>query len=237
MTKFYVDILTQIKIPTFANQIHSSPKQMRKLTLAILATFIGFTAFSQSFEGTIEFKRLLPNDTAVYIYHVKGQKVRIDEMAEDGKTVEGSMIVNLADKKMYALSHDRKLYMERPYKADNSGKMNLELEKSTNSKFINGYKCTQWRVKNKDKDSEITYWVAEGKFDFFLPLLNVINRRDNFATFYTQLPESVGFFPMLAVERNFLRDEKGRLQVTKVNAHNLDNSFLEIPKEYKKVDK
>ena len=193
--------------------------------------------FAQTFEGSIEFKRILPNDTSVYIYHIKGQKVRIDEMGSDGKTVEGSMIVNLTDKKVFALSHDRKLYMERASKAEDQGKSKMEIEKGTNSKFINGYKCAQWRVKNKEKDSEITYWVAEGQFDFFAPLLQVINRKYNFATFYLQVPDTKGFFPMLAVERSMLRDEKGRLQVTKVTGKTIDSSLLEIPKGYTKVDK
>jgi hypothetical protein len=210
---------------------------MRKLTLSAIASLLFLAGFSQSFEGTIEFKRILPNDTSVYVYVVKGQKIRIDELGSDGKTVQGSMLVNIADKKVTALSHDRKLYMDRPFKADDSPKAKLELDKSENSKFINGFKCNQWRVKNKDKDSEITYWVAEGGFDFFKPLLEVINRKDNFATFYLQLPETTGFFPMLAVERSLLRDEKGRLQVTKVTKKNVDASLLEVPKGYSKVDK
>ena len=205
-------------------------------TLAlILVAIVG--AWAQSFEGSIEFKRILPNDTSIYVYHVKGNKVRIDEMASDGKTVEGTMLVNLADKKMFALSHDRKLFMERPYKADDASKMNLEVERSGNTKYINGFECSQWRVKNREKDSEITYWVAEGNFDFFQPLLQTINRKDNFATFYLQVPNTKGFFPMLAVERTLLRDEKGRLQVTKINKKSLDASFMEIPKGYVKVDK
>ena len=194
-------------------------------------------AWAQTFEGSIEFKKILPNDTSIYVYHVKGNKVRIDEMGADGKTLEGSMLLNLADKKIYALSHDRKLYMERPYKNEQASKMNLEVERSANSKFINGFECSQWRVKNKDKDSEITYWVAQGNFDFFLPLLQLLNRKDNFATFYLQVPDTKGFFPMLAVERTLLRDEKGRLQVTKVSKKSPDAAFMEIPKGYVKMDK
>jgi len=194
-------------------------------------------AWAQTFEGSIEFKKILPNDTSIYVYHVKGNKVRIDEMGADGKTLEGSMLLNLADKKIYALSHDRKLYMERPYKNEQTSKMNLEVERSANSKFINGFECSQWRVKNKDKDSEITYWVAQGNFDFFLPLLQLLNRKDNFATFYLQVPDTKGFFPMLAVERTLLRDEKGRLQVTKVSKKSPDAAFMEIPKGYVKMDK
>lgn len=210
---------------------------MKKYLLS-LATFtlIGF-ADAQSFEGSIEFKRIMPNDTAVYVYHVKGDKVRIDEMGSDGKVVEGSMLVNLSDKKMTALSHDRKLFMDRPYKKSDAPKMKLEVERSANSKFINGQNCTQWRVKNKEKDTEITYWVAEGKYDFFVPLLEIINRKDNFSTYYQQVPDTKGFFPMMAVERSLLRDERGRLQVTKVSAKSLDASLFEVPKSYVKVDK
>jgi hypothetical protein len=212
---------------------------MKKFSFTAIALILisVVSAWAQTFEGSIEFKRILPNDTSIYIYHVKGNKVRIDEMASDGKGVEGTMLVNLADKKMFALSHDRKLFMERPFKADESSKMNLEVERSGNTKFINGFECSQWRVKNREKDSEITYWVAEGNFDFFLPLLQTINRKDNFATFYMQVPGTKGFFPMLAVERSLLRDEKGRLQVTKITKKSLDASFMEIPKGYVKVDK
>lgn len=207
------------------------------LTVVSLILVSITAAWAQTFEGSIEFKKILPNDTSIYVYHVKGNKVRIDEMGADGKTLEGSMLLNLADKKIYALSHDRKLYMERPYKNEQTSKMNLEVERSANSKFINGFECSQWRVKNKDKDSEITYWVAQGNFDFFLPLLQLLNRKDNFATFYLQVPDTKGFFPMLAVERTLLRDEKGRLQVTKVSKKSPDAAFMEIPKGYVKMDK
>ena len=207
------------------------------LTVVSLILVSITAAWAQTFEGSIEFKKILPNDTSIYVYHVKGNKVRIDEMGADGKTLEGSMLLNLADKKIYALSHDRKLYMERPYKNEQTSKMNLEVERSANSKFINGFECSQWRVKNKDKDSEITSWVAQGNFDFFLPLLQLLNRKDNFATFYLQVPDTKGFFPMLAVERTLLRDEKGRLQVTKVSKKSPDAAFMEIPKGYVKMDK
>jgi len=207
------------------------------LTVVSLILVSITAAWAQTFEGSIEFKKILPNDTSIYVYHVKGNNVRIDEMGADGKTLEGSMLLNLADKKIYALSHDRKLYMERPYKNEQTSKMNLEVERSANSKFINGFECSQWRVKNKDKDSEITSWVAQGNFDFFLPLLQLLNRKDNFATFYLQVPDTKGFFPMLAVERTLLRDEKGRLQVTKVSKKSPDAAFMEIPKGYVKMDK
>src|SRR3989344_27082 len=87
---------------------------MKKLILSALFAFTGMIiASAQSFEGVIEFKKQTTTDTVNYIYHVKGDKVRLDEIGNKSKKVEGSFIIDLKTNSMVSLSHERKLYIEQ----------------------------------------------------------------------------------------------------------------------------
>ena len=48
-----------------------------------------------------------------YIYYVKGDNVRIDEIGTKSHKVEGSFLVDMEAKTMKSLNHERKLYMEQ----------------------------------------------------------------------------------------------------------------------------
>ncbi|MFI5222507.1 MAG: hypothetical protein ACHQK8_09290, partial [Bacteroidia bacterium] len=87
---------------------------MKKLFSTALFVFAGMLFVSaQSFEGVIEFKKQTATDTVNYIYYVKGDKVRLDEIGSKSKKVEGSFIIDLKTHSMVSLSHERKLYIEQ----------------------------------------------------------------------------------------------------------------------------
>ena len=80
---------------------------MKKLFLSALFGFAGMLVVSaQSFEGTIAFKKQTPTDTVSYMYYVKGDKVRLDEIGSKSKKVEGSFLIDLKTNSMVSLSHD-----------------------------------------------------------------------------------------------------------------------------------
>lgn len=208
---------------------------MLKIFSALIVTCISLSGFAQSFEGVITFKKNTLTDTTHYKYVIKGNNVRIEEMGSKGNTT-GIMLVDLKAGKVVALSPDRKLYMD----VENSAKVvtgNPEVTKTKNTKEIAGYKCTQWRVKNKEQDTEISYYVADGKFDFFVPLLKTLNRKDKMASYFLQIPDNSGVFPMEATERTLLRGEKASLVVTNVEKKTVDAKQFEIPADYLKYDK
>lgn len=208
------------------------------LASASLTVFFAYNLLAQSFEGTIEFTRKTTIDTTKYTYHVKGDMVRIEEIGSNGQ-VAGIMIVNTKENKAKSLSPDRKLYMEleSPNKKfitiDNS-----EVKKGKSTKTIAGYKCDEWTVSNKEQNTAITYYLSKENFDFFEGLLIALNRKDKFATYYQQLPETKSTFPFLAIEKDLSTGkEKGKLEVTKVTKKAIDSKLFEIPADYKKFEK
>src|SRR4051794_35266202 len=89
---------------------------MKKSLLKIISVITimiacAFSATAQSFEGVIEFKKQTPSDTTNYIYYVKDNMVRIDEIGSRSHKVEGTFLVNMDEKTMMSLNHERKLYM------------------------------------------------------------------------------------------------------------------------------
>ncbi|PLX04928.1 MAG: hypothetical protein C0594_08520, partial [Marinilabiliales bacterium] len=104
---------------------------------------------------------------------------------------------------------------------DESG--DYEVMQTRNHKKIHGQKCYQWRVKNKEQNTEIAYWVFDGNFDFFDDFLRLWNRTEKHSSYFLHIPETNGYFPMLSVERTSLRDKKMRLEVLNINRTVLDD--------------
>jgi hypothetical protein len=208
------------------------------LTTASLIVFLAVNLMAQRFEGSIEFTRKTTIDTTKYTYHVKGDMVRIEEIGSNGQ-IAGIMIVNTKENKAKSLSPDRKLYMELESPNNKFITINgSDVKKGKASKTIAGYKCEEWIVNNKDQNTTISYYLAKDNFDFFEGLLIALNRKDKFATYYQQLPETKSAFPFLAIEKDLSTGkEKAKLEVSKVTKKTIDSNLFEIPSDYKKFEK
>ena len=124
---------------------------MKITAFVVLITGMSFGAFSQNFEGMIEFKKATTIDTTTYIYYVKGNKVKIDEIGSKSHRVEGTFLIDLDAKTMLSLNHERKLYMDQPAKAPQVVNGTCEVKKGTTVKSLQGYKCSENIVSNKRK--------------------------------------------------------------------------------------
>jgi uncharacterized protein YneR len=208
------------------------------LATTVIAVIATVKLLAQSFEGTIEFTRKTSIDTTKYKYHVKDNMVRIEEIGSNGQ-IAGIMIVNTKERKAKSLSPERKLYMDM--ESSNSSFIKIdgsEVKKGKSSKTIAGYKCNEWTVSNKQQNTAITYYIAKDNFDFFEDLLIALNRKDKFATYYQQLPETSNSFPFLAIEKDLSTGkEKAKLEVDKVIKKPIDAKLFEIPSDYKKFEK
>ncbi len=204
--------------------------------IALMAAF-SYTAVSQSFEGVIEFKKASHTDTTSYIYYVKDNNVRVDEIGSRSHNVEGSFLVDLSAKTMKSLNHERKLYMEQPTPADPIIKGTCSSKKGQNVKNLQGYKCQEYIVTNNTENTIITYWLAEGKFTFFEKLLHQLNRKDKASVYFLQIPDTKNMFPMLSVQTDTNGKETGRLEVTKITKKSIPANTFEIPKGYNKFEK
>jgi len=211
-------------------------RPMKKVLLSFLLLSFITHSFAQSFEGVIDFRKTNGEEKVFYSYTVKGNNVRIDEKTADGAGIIATLLVDLSSKEVLALSHDRKLYMKREAKTTERIAGSPKIIRSGNHRFIQGFDCQQWRVKNETENTEISYWVTKGNYDFFLPLLGVLGRKDRFATYYLSIPDREGYFPVDAVERDIQRNEKGRLEVLQITEKKLDNSLFEVPKNYMQME-
>jgi hypothetical protein len=211
----------------------------RLVQLLVLPAFLllGLFANAQTppFEGTIEFTQTKGKKVSHYIYYVQGHKVRVEEMGEN-KNIVDVLIVDTKAKTITLLSPQRKSYMQIENIASKKDMTNTRVNMTTEKKKIQGYNCTKWVVTNNDLGSAVTYWVAEGGFDFFVDFLATIKRKDNIALFFQQVPAAVGYFPLLGEERKIDGSVPMKLEVTKITKKVLRGNFFNIPADYTKLD-
>jgi hypothetical protein len=213
-------------------------KSLLKLASALAIVVAGaFSASAQSFEGVIEFKKQTATDTTNYIYYVKDNQVKIDEIGSKSHKVEGTFLVDMDAKTMTSLNHERKLYMANNNPAAPTSKGTFAVKKGQNVKNLQGYKCTEYTVTNQEEGTIITYWLADGKFTFFEKMLRQLNRKDKSSVYFLQITDAKNMFPMLSVQTDLTGKEVTKLEVTKITKKPLEASMFEIPKGYNKFEK
>ena len=212
---------------------------MKKLLLSSLFVFAGMLiASAQAFEGVIEFKKQTTTDTVNYIYYVKGDKIRLDEIGSKSKKVEGSFIIDLKANTMLSLSHERKLYIEQASGTPAAVNGKPEVKKTGATKTIQGVKCTEYVVKNDADKVQVTYWMGGSNYNFFFKLLKVLNRKDKSAVYVQQITEADGMFPYLSSQVNLeTNKEEVKMEVTKMEKKVVDATKFEVPKDYQKFQK
>lgn len=206
-------------------------------SLAIAGNMLAATAMlqAQSFEGTVEFTKTTGPVVTNYKYYVKGDHIRIEELSARG-AVQGIMLVDNRDKTVTALSPDRKLFMDVP-NMRLPKEVKADVKKTGEMKDMAGYKCEKWVVKSPAEDRILTYWVAQDAFDFFIPMLETLNRKDEQALFFLKIDGAKGVFPMLGVEQKMDGSEVSRLEVTKVARGPQKADQFEIPSGYTKFER
>ncbi len=211
--------------------------RIQKLAAICLLILTSVGVFAQGFEGSIFFTKSNMMDVTQYVYHVKGNKVRIDEMVEGSDKLVATLIVDLESGDMYALSHERNLWMKRPSKDGDAKVSGAEVKQGSLERSIHGKNCSQYRVKNKDADREVMYWVTEGDYAFFPKLLEILKRKDNFSSYYLAIDGLENKLPLMAEENTLLREKKGFLQVDKIEERELTAVMFDIPESYEKVER
>ena len=197
------------------------------------------TINNQKFEGVITFEQQTFVDTLRYTYYVKGDLVKlvVNEDCSSCVTGDEAMIFDIKNKTITALKPSVHMYKDIPIKpyVEKRNDNFIITQNPRNYKQINGYKCIQWRVKNIKENTEISYWVVDADFDFFVDFLKLWNRTEKQSRYYLQIPNSSGYFPMMSVERTTLREKRMQLKVQSVQEKKLDNSLFEIPPDYKEL--
>ncbi len=211
---------------------------MNKLKLLAASVVLSFTAFAQNYEGTIEFKMETNRDTTTNIYYVKGNDVKLDQIGRKSGKVEGSFVFNLTSNEIKFVNPVRKVWGEHKSETVAMIKGNCVTVKGTNVKTIQGQKCTEYTVTNTEENTIITYWMASGKYDFFMPLVKAWNRKDKQSIYFNQIKDlPKGSMPLLSEEKTISEGKiMSKLEVSKMTKGNIDAAKLAIPADYKKFE-
>ncbi len=210
---------------------------LKFLSAVIMAILFSQIALSQSFDGVIEFKKATTTDTTSYIYYVKGDMIRIDEIGSRSHKVEGTFLVNTANKTMQFLNYDRKLYGDKENPPTPVIKGKCDVKKGQNVKNLQGSKCTEYIVTNTEEATIVTYYLADGKYTFFDKLLRQLNRKDKSSIYFLQIPDVKNMFPMLSIQTDLTGKEQVHLEVTKITKKDIDPTMFQIPQGFNKFEK
>lgn len=209
---------------------------MLNLIISLLILLFSAPASAKSFEGSIDFVYESHYDTSFFTYYVKNDQVRIDKFDNNHLLVQ-SLLIHMGHEELYVLSPSKKLYTKLERKqTDAHDQENFIVQKTENHREVNGIDCYQWRVKNIERNTEIAYWVSQNDFYFFEDLIKLINHTDKTYDFFEKIPESQGFFPLLAVERTLLRKEKSRIYVANITKKSISDSMFTIPADYQLIN-
>ncbi len=194
---------------------------------------MAFAVSYAQFEGVIDFRKI-KTDTIAYKYFVRGNKVRIEEFGQDG-SLKGIMLVDLDKGTVVALNTERKLYMDVT-NTRNPNDFTPVISKTNNEQEILGYKCREWIVTDKVSGTKTSYWVGGDNFDFFKPLLSVLNRKDNLPVFFLKIPGNEHVFPFIGIDSAVDGKVRIKLETLKVEPQHLRASLFVIPKDYTKFE-
>jgi len=210
---------------------------MKKLILSI-ALFAFTTAAFAQFEGSIEFRMETKKDTNINIYYVKGNNIKLDQIGKKSGKVEGSFVFDLAGKSIKFVNPARKVWGDHKSETPPTIAGTCEVTKSKTTKSVAGKMCSQYVVKNTTENTQITYFIASEKFDFFVPLVKLWNRKDKQSIYFNQIKDlPKGAMPMLSIETTL--DGKttiSKLEVIKLEKKSIDGGSVTIPADYKKFE-
>jgi hypothetical protein len=211
---------------------------MNKIKLLVATLSLSVMAIAQSYEGSIEFRMETLKDTTTNIYYVKGHDVKLDQIGRKSGKVEGSFIFNTQTNEIKFVNPVRKVWGEHKSETVPVIKGSCVSTKGKNTKMIQGQKCTEYIVKNTEENTEITYWIVSGKYDFFAPVVKAWNRKDKQSIYFNQIKDlPKGSMPLLSEEKT-ISDGKliSKLEVSKMTKGGIDDSKLAIPDDYKKFE-
>ncbi len=207
------------------------------LFIAAGASFINVSA--QSFNGTIDFKYATVKDTTNNVYIVKDKIIKLDQFGKKSGLVEGSFIFDLSAGAIKFVNPKRKVWGEHKSETPALIKGKCEIIKGTASKTFAGVKCTDYTVKNTEENTTITYWITSDKYDFFMPVLKLWNRKDKQSVYFNQITGlAEGSMPLMSEEKQ-ITDGKSitKLEVVKITKKIPDDASLAVPAEFTKFDK
>lgn len=209
------------------------------LTISAIFTLFAGAAFGQkAFEGEIDFWMYNNVDTTYYYYYVKGNHVKITNTDPKTNNDQGYFLIDLSTKKTTALSAPfRHTYFDQPSPAPVKPAGTPKVTKTGKEKTIMGMKCEEMVVQDDEEGLKVSFWVTTGGYDFFNPMMSILNRKDKFSEYWMAITNSKGMFPVEAYETDLQGASKGCMKATLIKAGTVSDGTFSIPQGYNKVDR
>jgi Domain of unknown function (DUF4412) len=210
---------------------------MKKLFLSFALSAFTVAAFAQ-FEGSIEFRMETKKDTTTNVYYVKAHNVKLDQIGKKSGKVEGSFVFDLNAKSIKFVNPARKVWGDHKSETPPAIKGTCEISKGKTTKMVGGKMCNEYTVTNKEENTQIVYFVTAEKFDFFVPLVKLWNRKDKQSIYFNQIKDlPKGSMPMLSTETTIdTKATVSKLEVVKVEKKAIDAATVSVPSDYKKFE-
>jgi hypothetical protein len=209
---------------------------MYKIVLIKIFLLFSFVLSAQ-FEGIIEFKMQNKKDTTVNIYYVKSDHIKLDQLGKKSGKVEGSFVFDLTNKQIKFVNPGRKVWGEHKSETPPVIKGTCEVTKTKNTKTVLGKKCNEYIVKNTEENTQISYWICTEKFDFFIPMVKLWNRKDKQSIYFNQIKDlPKGSMPMASFESTLDGKRISALEMTKIEKKNLELIQVSVPADFKKFE-
>ena len=210
--------------------------RLLNLSAALLAAAV---SYSQGFNGSLEFRYSTQKDTSMNVYHVKDNMVKLEQFSKkNDKSVEGSFLFDLSAGEVKFLNPKRKLWGRQKSETPPIISGQCIVSQGKGEKTIAGVKCKEYIVKNVEENTSITYWIAEDKYNFFIPLMKLWNRKDKQSVYFAQIKDlKPGSMPLMSEERTLDSGKPlTRLEVVKISKTAPPETAFMVPKDYSKLD-
>ncbi len=211
---------------------------MKKVLFSFGLTVCSILFAQKPFVGSIEFM-FYQRDTTKNVFTAKESFVRLDQYSKktDG-TIEGGFLFDLTKKEIKFINPKRKVWGIHNSTVPPAVKGECVVTKTKNAKVIQGVKCTEYIVKNTTEDTEISYWIGSGNYDFFIPMMQLWNRKDKQSIYFSKITGlAKGSMPMLSLEKQISSGKIiSKLETIKISAGNVTDDKLSVPTDYKKFE-
>jgi hypothetical protein len=222
-------------------------KKVYILTFFFLTIITGFASnadknvspveLKKEFIGTLKYIEYTPFDTTYYKVYVTKDNIRVETFKNknESENADKVIIYKLREKQIYAIKPSDHVY--KTLNVDSDKDISIKgcevILNKNNFKYINNYKCIQYRIKNKLENTDITYWIPEEDFPFYYEMISMKRSMQPVYKYFFMLPNSQVAFPMQTVERTMLREEKSSYKVIAMNeTRELKDGLFTVPDDY-----
>lgn len=187
---------------------------------------------AEHFEGKITFKKENLVDTVQLTYFIKGNLIKAEFLDAQGEITKYK-IFDTQTGEIKTVSPSRQLYKQELYiKKTLPDKASFEVKKTDNYKEINGERCDQWLVKNKQNNALVTYWVTKDEYFNYAELQAMMENTEKTSTYFLLIPDCKNFFPIESTERSILWEQRMSVFVVDIKKMKLNDKIFEVPKNY-----